>query len=163
MQKRYMPEGASKTRRSSAWGVSPPPQSSPIKGEENSPHPHPTNQRQRTGQRGEAVARAFLERRGYQVIATNYRSPWGEVDIVARDGPTLAFVEVKARRSTSFGSAVEAVTARKAQRLVATAQHYLAERGLDVPWRVDLVAIDPSPRPGRARVTLVRSAVSEIP
>ena len=123
--------------------------------------PKAPTSRQRTGQRGETVARAFLERRGYEVIATNYRSPWGEVDIVAQDGPALVFVEVKTRRSTTFGAAVEAVTAAKAKRLVATAQHYVAEHGLDVPWRVDLVAIDPSPRPGLARVTLVRNAVSE--
>lgn len=80
---------------------------------------------------------------------------------MARDGSALVFVEVKARRTMSFGAAVKALTARKVKRLVATAQHYLAEHGLDTPWRVDLVAIDPSPRPGLARVTLVRNAVSE--
>jgi len=119
------------------------------------------NGRRTTGRRGEALARTFLQRRGYEVIATNYRSRWGEVDIVARDGPTLVFVEVKARRSTAFGSALEALTVGKARRLVATAHEYLAEHALDAPWRVDLVAIDPSPHPGRARVTLLRNAVPD--
>lgn len=116
--------------------------------------------RQRLGKRGEVVAKAFLQRRGYEVIATNYRSPWGEVDIVARDGVALVFVEVKTRRSTAFGAAVEAVTAVKGKRLVATAQHYLGEQGLDVPWRVDVVAITAGERPGRAKVVLVRNAVT---
>ena len=76
------------------------------------------------------------------MLATNYRCRWGEVDIVARRGEELVFVEVKTRRGSVFGVPEESVTTAKSQRLVATAQHYLESNGLEQSqWRVDLVSI----------------------
>ena len=98
--------------------------------------------RTRLGNWGEGVARRFLAGKGYRALAANYRSPWGEVDIVARDGEELVFVEVRSRRGAGFGVPQESLTPAKAARLTATAQHYLEEMGLDsVDWRIDLVSI----------------------
>ncbi|MBI4202940.1 MAG: ribonuclease HII [Chloroflexi bacterium] len=90
----------------------------------------------------EAVA-GFLQGQGYQVLARNYRCPWGEVDLVVQDRRgVLAFVEVKARRSNRMGSPVEAVTRQKGQRIALAAQHYLQRHGLEArEWRIDLAAV----------------------
>jgi len=94
------------------------------------------------GQWGEAHARRYLEGQGYTVSDTNYRSRWGEVDIVARQGGELVFVEVRTRRGSGFGTPEESVTAAKSRRLIATAQDYLQKRGLErSAWRIDLVSI----------------------
>ena len=94
------------------------------------------------GQWGEGHARRYLEGKGYTVEATNYRSRWGEVDIVARHGEELVFIEVRTRRGAAFGTPEESVTAAKSRRLIATAQDYLQTHGLEQSqWRVDLVSI----------------------
>ncbi len=92
---------------------------------------------------GEELAVAELERRGYAILARRYRTRAGEIDIIARDGETTVFVEVKARVSDEFGSAAEAVTAWKQRRLARMAVDYLARTGLACgPCRFDVVAID---------------------
>jgi putative endonuclease len=90
-----------------------------------------TNERQRLGQAGEAVAARFLEARGYRIVARNVRAARVEMDIVARRGPLLVFVEVKSRASLRGGSAAEAVDARKQRRLRRGAQAWLATRPLE--------------------------------
>ena len=119
------------------------------------------NSRGLLGQTGEAIARAHLEERGYIVLATNYRCPWGEVDIVTEKGDEIAFVEVRTRRSRTFGSPEESVTATKRQRLVSTAYHYLQEHDLSQPWRIDLVAIEIDARGAVKRVSHLENVVSE--
>jgi putative endonuclease len=95
------------------------------------------------GKTGEDLAVLELERRGYAVIARRWRCPRGEIDIVARDGETLVFVEVKARDGADFGGGAEAITDAKRRRLVRLAVEYLArERIVDRPCRFDVVAID---------------------
>ena len=91
---------------------------------------------------GEKLAVAELKRRGYAITARNYRTECGEIDIVAEDGDTLVFVEVKARETAEFGTAAEAVTSWKQRRLVRMARDYLIrERVPDRPCRFDVVAI----------------------
>jgi putative endonuclease len=98
--------------------------------------------RRRLGDRGEQIAIALLAERGYTLIARNYSCPAGEVDLVCRDGDTLAFIEVKTRRGTAFGTPEEAVTPAKLVHIAAAAGHYLAEHDLEgKPWRIDVVAI----------------------
>lgn len=98
--------------------------------------------RQALGRMGEDLACRELERRGYAVIARRYRRPAGEIDIVACDGETMVFVEVKARESLAFGAGAEAVTALKRRRLVQLAADYLARHRLtDRPCRFDVVSI----------------------
>jgi putative endonuclease len=94
------------------------------------------------GKTGEDLACAELERRGYEILARRYRQRGGELDIIARDGATLVFVEVKARERHDFGEAAEAVTAFKQRRLARVALDYLArQRCFDRPCRFDVVSI----------------------
>jgi putative endonuclease len=102
-----------------------------------------TLRRQQLGQLGETLAIEELERRGYAIVARRYRTRYGEIDIVAQDGDTLVFVEVKARATAEFGTAAEAVTRRKQLRLIAMARDYLARWSVpNRPCRFDVVAID---------------------
>jgi len=108
------------------------------------------------GAYGERVAAAHLVASGMVVLERNWRCPAGEVDIVARDGDVLVFVEVKNRTSVLFGSPLEAVTPRKAARLRRLAATWLHERSLHVPeTRIDLVGVL-RPRRGPAQVEHVR-------
>lgn len=98
---------------------------------------------QRAGKLGEDIATAELWHLGYAILARRYRTRFGEIDIVAQDGQTVVFVEVKARRSDRFGSAAESVTLWKQRRLAAMALDYLSWVGrLEDPCRFDVVAID---------------------
>ena len=95
------------------------------------------------GQAGEAAAVRFLRRRGFVILARNLRSPLGEIDLLARDGPTLVFVEVKTRRGAGWGAPPEAgVDARKRARLARLALGYLAARRLgERSCRFDVVGV----------------------
>ena len=79
------------------------------------------------GAAGEVLAARFLREKGYQILTSNYRCRLGEVDIIARDGSYIAFVEVKTRRSDGMYAPREAVTAAKQQRLIRTAALYVVE------------------------------------
>ncbi|MGQ0737115.1 MAG: YraN family protein [Acidobacteriota bacterium] len=99
--------------------------------------------RQTLGRQGEELACEELARRGYTVVARRYRTAHGELDVVARHGEYLVFVEVKARRGGSFGDPEAAVTLLKQQRLVWMATDYLARHvSGDVACRFDVVGID---------------------
>jgi putative endonuclease len=117
-----------------------------------------TVERQDLGKTGEETAVAALEQRGYAVIACRYRTRYGEIDIIARDGETTVFVEVKARVTDECGTAAEAVGPSKQRRLVRMAIDYLARNDLiDRPCRFDVVAIDSAGSPFE-RVTLYQNA-----
>ena len=110
------------------------------------------------GRRGEEFAAAFLAERGYRILALNYRKKFGELDIVAEDGGVIVFVEVKTRRTRSFGHPLESVTAAKKQRMVRAAQAWLADnRCQDRPCRFDAVAVTVTPDGGFS-AELVRDA-----
>jgi putative endonuclease len=99
--------------------------------------------RQETGKLGEDLATVELWHQGYVILARRYRTRYGEIDIVAQDGPTIVFVEVKTRRSDRYGTAAESVTPWKQRRIAAMALDYLTWAGrLDDPCRFDVVAID---------------------
>ena len=99
--------------------------------------------RQRLGRWGEGVAATHLTALGYTIVARNWRCAAGEIDLVARDGETLVFVEVKTRRGRAYGAPEEALTPRKAQKLLQLGAHYCDAHELsDVNWRIDLVAIE---------------------
>ena len=76
----------------------------------------------RLGNRGEQLARQYLQEQGYRILATNYRCSWGEIDIVAQEESEIVFVEVRTRRSAEFGTPEESLTPAKAQHLIASAQ-----------------------------------------
>jgi putative endonuclease len=93
------------------------------------------------GQAAEEQALAYLHKQGLRLLARNYRSRSGEIDLVMQQADTLVFVEVRYRQSSHFGSAVESVTAAKQRKLLSTASRFLQERALDVPCRFDVVGI----------------------
>lgn len=103
-----------------------------------------TLDRQRCGRDGEARAAAFLEARGVTILARNVRSHAGEIDLVALDGTTLVFCEIRTRRSRAQGGALESVTPAKQRQVVRVAEHFLARhpRLAACPIRFDVVAID---------------------
>ena len=91
---------------------------------------------------GEDLALRYLIRRGYRLLARNYRKRRGEIDLIVRDDDTLVFVEVKLRRSTGFGGPLEAVTARKQATIRSLAEQYLAENQPDFETlRFDVIGI----------------------
>ena len=96
------------------------------------------------GAEGEMAARDYLTARGIKVLEANYRRPTGEIDLIARQGRTILFVEVKRRRTLRFGRPAEAVTPRKRAHIVHTAALYLQEHRLeDAPIRFDIIEILP--------------------
>ncbi len=99
----------------------------------------------KSGDWGEALVAAYLRRRGYNVVAANYRCRFGEIDIIAQDGETLCFVEVKLRSNLSRGLPREYVTARKQERLRTAAQYYLSVHELDAPVRFDVAEVYTDP------------------
>jgi putative endonuclease len=95
------------------------------------------------GNDGEILARKFLESRGVEILATNFHSKDGEVDLICRDDSQILFVEVKARRSAKFGSAIESVTDAKIDKIVAAGEKFLLENSLEnADWRVDVITIE---------------------
>ncbi|MFO7839971.1 MAG: YraN family protein [Desulfosalsimonadaceae bacterium] len=98
--------------------------------------------RQRLGQTGESLALKYLLKRGYKLLESNYRNRIGEIDIIARDGDTLVFVEVKTRRSERYGSPRLAVTPHKQKKISRTALAYLKYTGqMDCKARFDVVFV----------------------
>jgi putative endonuclease len=117
--------------------------------------------RQALGRRGEALAAEKLAGRGYTLVDRNYRCAAGELDLVTRCAEVWVFVEVRTRRGRAHGTPEESLTPRKRGHLVAAAQTYLQDHGLhDVPWRIDLVAVEFSPAGELLRVDVVENAVT---
>jgi putative endonuclease len=94
------------------------------------------------GSRAELLAAEFLVARGLAIVARNFRTRLGEIDVIARERETLVFVEVRKRRSDAYGGAAASITAAKRARLIATAQMYLATLRREPPCRFDAVLID---------------------
>jgi putative endonuclease len=118
-------------------------------------------ERQELGKSGENLAVAELTAEGYAIDARRYRTRFGEIDIVAHDGDTVVFVEVRRKSGDGCGAAAESVTRGKQRRVVRMAVDYLARHDLydKCAVRFDVVAIDDEPD-GTARVTLIRDAFS---
>ena len=99
---------------------------------------------QRIGKWGEDTAVEYLVQHGYEIITRNVRTPYGEIDIVARQGDMTIFVEVKTRTSHKMGLPEESITARKREHMLAAADHYAAEHEID-HWQIDVIAIEGKP------------------
>jgi putative endonuclease len=109
------------------------------------------------GRRGERAAEKHLRRNGYRIVARNFRAVGAEIDLVAMDGDTLVFVEVKTRRSLAAGAPEEAVDERKQQRLRRAAEVFATRyRAEDTAMRFDVVAVDASGK--RLEIELLRNA-----
>lgn len=95
-----------------------------------------------SGGNGEDRAAALLERHGLSIVARNYRTRFGEIDIIARDGESLVFVEVRLRAGPGFGGAAASIGAHKQARIAAAAKLYLMQTRSRSPCRFDVVAIE---------------------
>jgi putative endonuclease len=110
------------------------------------------------GKRGEELAAKELGRLGYKVLETNYRTPIGEIDIIAMDGGTLVFVEVKSRRDDSFGAPEISVHHHKRRQITRAALLYIGRRKKQgLPCRFDVVGICPG-TDGRLTVKVIKDA-----
>lgn len=118
------------------------------------------NSRQETGRLGELAAWRHLESVGYAILASNVRCGRHEIDIVADDGGTLVFVEVRARRGRMFGAPEESITPAKRRRMLTAAQCYLTANDCwHRRWRIDMVAVELDRHDGIARLDAIRNAV----
>ena len=109
------------------------------------------------GADAEAVAAAFLEARGLTILTRNYRCRMGEIDLIARDGPTTVFVEVRRRASRSFGGAAASITAAKRLKLLKAARHYMSRLSTLPQCRFDALLIEGEP----PRIEWIRNAFGE--
>ena len=96
---------------------------------------------QTVGQWGEETATKYLSQRGYEIIARNARTPYGEIDIVARQADIIIFVEVKTLTASKNFFPEQNVTARKREHMLACAEYYAAENNID-HWQIDVIAIE---------------------
>ncbi len=103
------------------------------------------------------MAAAFLEGKGLKLLTRNYRCRLGEIDLVARDGATTVFVEVRRRGSNAFGGAAASITAKKRARLLRAARHYLSRVRTMPQCRFDALLIEGDP----PRIEWIRDAFGE--
>ena len=116
--------------------------------------------RRELGALGERIATEHLTKLGYVIRERNFRSKEGETDIIAEKDDFLVFVEVRTRRSHSFGTPEESVNARKKERLITLAQAYIqSHEDLPPSWRIDVVAIELGPKGEISRLELIENAI----
>jgi putative endonuclease len=117
------------------------------------------NNRQSLGNHGEDIAATYLTQLGYSIIERNFRIRYGEIDIVAKDGSTLVFVEVKTRRGRQYGLPEEAVTPRKIREIIQTSEFYCLKhpeyQGLQ---RIDVIAIEIDANGETERIEHIKNA-----
>ena len=109
----------------------------------------------RRGEQGETLAADFLRRSGLTIAERNYRCRFGEIDLIARDGDVVVFVEVRSRAGNAFGGAAASITAAKQEKLRKTACHYLTTLGSTPPCRFDAVLLTGDP----PRIEWLRNAI----
>ena len=107
------------------------------------------------GAQAEQLAADYLQRHGLRLIAKNYRSRFGEIDLILADGSVLVFVEVRLRRNANFGGAAASIDARKQAKLVTTAQQYLSTLPTLPPCRFDAILLD-----GNGQIEWLKNAFS---
>ena len=111
---------------------------------------------QRVGKWGEQAAADYLTGRGYDIVARNVRTPYGEIDVIAqKDGFTI-FVEVKARTSKAFGPPEVSVTQRKQEHMRSCAEHYARQNEID-HWQIDVISVEEID--GRPEITHFENAI----
>ncbi len=110
----------------------------------------------RLGEKGEGLAVEFLKKKNYKIIKQNYKTPIGEIDIVAKDGETLVFIEVKTRESLEYGQPFEAVNSFKKRKIAKAAMLYLKRLKEIPPCRFDVVSV--YYEHGRSEFELIRDA-----
>lgn len=116
------------------------------------------NKRQE-GKIGEELAIDYLKKKGYTIVETNFNCKLGEIDIIAKDGKTICFIEVKYRKTKEYGTSIEAIDANKARKLVNAAKYYcILNKVIDVPLRFDVIGIDIFEN--KPNYTLIKNAIT---
>lgn len=116
------------------------------------------NHNQRIGKWGEEIAWRYLSERDAEIVARNIRTPYGEIDIVARQGGTTVFIEVKTRTSDKMGKPEDSITARKRRHMLSAAEHYAMEHEID-HWQIDVISIEGKPG-AEPKITHFENAIS---
>jgi putative endonuclease len=94
------------------------------------------------GQNGEDLAASFLEKKAYSILTKNFRTPYGEIDLIARQANTIIFIEVKTRKSQSLGPPEISITPRKIDHMRSAAEFYIQEYSEQASeWRIDVISI----------------------
>lgn len=105
-----------------------------------------SSRRQSLGRLGESIAAAFLEKKGYTILERNWRSPYGEIDLIAKENDVVSFVEVKTRASGSLGPPEISITPRKEEHMRSSAEYFIQQHPeLINDWRIDAVTIQLQP------------------
>jgi len=118
------------------------------------------NRKQTVGRWGERTAEQYMLDQGYEVIERNYRSPYGEIDLIVRRGDEFVFAEVKTRTSRAFGMPEEAITPKKKLHLIHAVETYLqAHPEIVVSWRIDVIAIFGLPNHPNPEIVCFENAV----
>lgn len=99
---------------------------------------------QRIGKWGEDIATEHLTQQGYEIIGRNVRTPYGEVDIIAKKDDVFIFVEVKTRTTKKMGLPEESITSKKQEHMIACAEHYASENEIK-HWQIDVISIEGKP------------------
>jgi len=116
----------------------------------------------KVGRQGEELAAAFLQKRGYRILERNFRLAYGEVDIIAKDGSFLVFVEVKLRQDDDYGSGEEAINKRKIAHIERVGEYYAAlHPQLPQTLRIDVVSINLS-RKNHPQIRLFKNIHSSL-
>jgi putative endonuclease len=110
------------------------------------------------GDAAEELAANYLVGQGLKLVSRNYRCRFGEIDLILKDGKVTVFAEVRLRGDSRFGGGAASVTARKQQRLIAAAQHYLAGQRSLPPCRFDVITLD---RLELSRINWIKDAFGE--
>lgn len=113
------------------------------------------------GSKGEEIACKYLQKQGYKILERNYRIRGGEIDIVAKEGDSLVFIEVKTRWSHDFGLPVESMTSWKIRHLLKTARFYIQKiKWGDRPYRLDFVSVDFADSREDPKIELIKNITS---
>lgn len=113
---------------------------------------------QRIGKWGEEVAAGYLSLHGFEIVTRNARTPYGEIDIVARQGDLIVFVEVKTRTSDKMGMPEDSIASRKRRHMISAAEHFAMEHEID-HWQIDVIAIEGKPGT-ESKITYFENAIS---
>ena len=107
---------------------------------------------QTIGRWGEDVAADYLAQKGYEIRERNARTPYGELDLIVMHSGGLVVVEVKTRTSSRYGLPELAISTRKQEHLIASAEHYAQENGID-HWQIDAISVEGKPSGGKPKIT----------
>ena len=119
-------------------------------------------ERKLTGASGERIASGFLRKLGYRILESNFRTPFGEIDIVARLRRVIVFVEVKSRTTSSFGPPYLSVTKIKERHIIKNALFYLKRRRIiNAYWRIDIVSVKLNYDRKLESIELIENAVED--